>query len=103
MEYERSAPPGFRARVYAAVFGFAAVNVLFIVAVGQSLVGPIPYGVFLLMLAACGLGMLLVVPFWAMTRGWGLTWADLAAWAGCLGVLAWLNYLCFASAVVAQT
>jgi hypothetical protein len=101
MEYERNAPHAFRERAYAIVFGFAVVNVAFMIAVGKSMLGPMPWAVFCLVVAASFVAVLATPVFWAMTRGWGLKPIDLIAWEACLIALAWFNFWCLASALAA--
>jgi hypothetical protein len=101
MEYERSVPPQFRARIYFIVFGFAIVNVVFMLAVAKSMLGPIPWAVYMLLVATCFVAVFAAPVFWAMTRGWGLKLVDLIAWEGCLIVIAWFNYWCLGSALAA--
>jgi hypothetical protein len=97
MEYEHSAPRAFRERVYAVVFGFAVVNVAFMIAVSNSMVGSIPWAVYPLLVAASFMAVFAAPVFWAMTRGWGLKVVDLVAWEACLIATAWFNFWCLAS------
>lgn len=91
----------FCERVYGAVFCFAAVNVAFMLAVATSMLGPIPWAIYSLLVAASFLAVLAAPVFWALTRGWGLKLVDLLAWEACLVALAWFNFWCLASALAA--
>lgn len=101
MTEQRPQPRSFRKRVYVVVFGFAAVNVAFMLAVANSMLGPIPWAIYSLLVAASFLAVLVAPVFWALTRGWGLKLVDLLAWEACLIALAWFNFWCLNSALAA--
>lgn len=91
----------FRERVFVVVFGFAAVNVAFMLTVATSMFGPISWAVYSLLVAASFMAIFAAPVFWALTRGWGLKLVDLLAWEAVLIALAWCNVWCLASALAA--